>query len=109
MIGLVNGVDPVTTGAGADFAGGEGEPVALAHNAGVIGVGELPGKCAPRRNERGHRTVRTELHAGHWSTRWRRIVHCRVVEMLGNHTPPSARGVRISVVQAAQLIGLEDL
>ena len=53
VAGLIGGVDAVATGAGADFAGRKREPVTFAHDADVVGVGQLPRERAARGHERG--------------------------------------------------------
>ena len=102
-------VDAVTTGAGADFAGRKGQPIAFPHDAGAVGVGELPGHRPSGGYEGRLRAVGGQRHAANRCARQRRIVHRRVVDVLGDDAPAVTRVSRMAVIESAQLVGLKKL
>ena len=112
MIGLILGVDAVARGAGADFAGLESQPKTFTHHGAAVGVGQLPGQGALRRNEGGHGPVDAELHGSRGHGGIDRIVGqgARVVHRLCQDATPEARR-RVGGVEskAADLVALEEL
>src|SRR5580765_578634 len=108
MACLVLRVDPMTARAGADFPGLKCQPITFTHYRGVVCVGKLPGHGAPRGDEHGHGTIRTELGAGQRSVRWRRIISRRIMEMLRDDATACARARRSPVIEAAQLVCLKN-